>query len=189
PGIESHARWDFLVQAILHYEEVSVVFDETGADVRLGQVKTHVLPLYQGYLRLGNQTSTLKFFDHRQSLVVLTFVQSVAPSVGPAIISPVKTKSITAKLLNLLFRHEKRERRITTIGFLDINPFTQSKRGEEYDEEREMEPKPTRVRETTPVLRTYPCVPEDKGEELHNLRMLQTGMGVGLKENMKVEGF
>ncbi|GJV60346.1 hypothetical protein Tco_1466446, partial [Tanacetum coccineum] len=25
------------------------VFDETRAEVRLGQVKTHVLPLYQGF--------------------------------------------------------------------------------------------------------------------------------------------
>nr|GEU78981.1 ribonuclease H-like domain, reverse transcriptase, RNA-dependent DNA polymerase [Tanacetum cinerariifolium] len=141
-----------------------------------------------------------------------------------ATISPVKTKSITVKLLNPLFRHDKQKRRYTTTGFLTLAPLpgpnvgelppitaptftTRSPKNttitnrastlanpnpvnspafveanydvlesllryhrrqvrneylrtkldyynEEYDEEREMEPRPARVMETTPVLQT-----------------------------------
>nr|GEY55723.1 reverse transcriptase domain-containing protein [Tanacetum cinerariifolium] len=143
---------------------------------------------------------------------------------GTAIISLIKTESITIKLPNLLFRQEKRERRFTPLGFStltllpspnvgELPPITASTfitrspdntplvhrastsanpdpvislafveanykvlesllrdrrrqvrnedlrtkfdyYSEEYDEEREMEPRPTRVREATLALRT-----------------------------------
>nr|GEW19465.1 hypothetical protein [Tanacetum cinerariifolium] len=131
---------------------------------------------------------------------------------GTATISPVKTKSITIKLPNLLFWHDMRERRVTPLGFSKLTPlpglnadefpsitplanrasnsanpdlvicltFIQTNYevlesllrdrrrqvcnedlrikldyyNEEYDEEREMEPRPTHVMEATPVLYT-----------------------------------
>ncbi|GJT54976.1 hypothetical protein Tco_0990030 [Tanacetum coccineum] len=97
----------------------------------------------EGYViqGLAIQHSTLELFDLHRSLIVPLFSQSVAPSVGPATISPVQTKSTTFKPLNLLFWHDKLERNDATIS-------------EEYDEEREMESRPERARETSLILRT-----------------------------------
>ncbi|GKC60748.1 hypothetical protein Tco_1088346, partial [Tanacetum coccineum] len=145
-----------------------------------------------------------------------------APFMEPATISLIQTKSITIKPLDLLFRHDKRERNNTTTGFFDINPIPDTNANElppiatstfttrtpenmphahrastsanpdpmispdfveanyevlesllrerrkqirnedlrteleyfseKYDEEREMEPRPTRTKETTLVL-------------------------------------
>nr|GEU84145.1 ribonuclease H-like domain-containing protein [Tanacetum cinerariifolium] len=47
-----------------------------------------------------------------------------------ATISPVKTKSITLKLLNPLFRHDKQKRRYTTTGFLTLTPLPGQNVGE-----------------------------------------------------------
>ncbi|GJX79192.1 hypothetical protein Tco_0327341 [Tanacetum coccineum] len=115
-----------------------------------------------------------------------------------ATISLVKTKSITVKLPDLLFRHDKRKRRFTPIGSFDNTPLAnrastsanpdpvirptfveaiyevlesllRDRRrqvrnedlrteldyySEEYDEEKEIEPRLVRVREATHVLRT-----------------------------------
>ncbi|GJX59225.1 hypothetical protein Tco_0290615 [Tanacetum coccineum] len=54
---------------------------------------------------------------------------------------------------------------------------------EDYDEEREMEPRPVRARETTHFLRTGSPMFEDIGEGLYNFKILRTEMGAGLKGN------
>ncbi|GJR48126.1 hypothetical protein Tco_1316229 [Tanacetum coccineum] len=118
-GVKSSSRWLPVWEFATRSPTPFAVWSST----KLGQRD-------RGYLRLVNPTSTLKLFDPYRSLVVPIFAQSVAPSVGPATISPVKTKSITTNLLNLLFRHNKQERRNTTTGFFDTNPNTRSKRGE-----------------------------------------------------------
>ncbi|GKD43027.1 reverse transcriptase domain-containing protein [Tanacetum coccineum] len=68
------------------------------------------------YPRLGNLTTITRTLRSLRSLMVPIFAQSVAPSMGHAIISPALTN-------------------------------------EDYDEEREMEPRPEPNREVTPTLR------------------------------------
>ncbi|GKC33300.1 hypothetical protein Tco_1040594 [Tanacetum coccineum] len=49
---------------------------------------------------------------------------------GTSTISLIKTESITIKLLNLLFRHDKRERRFTAPGFSTLTPLPGPNMGE-----------------------------------------------------------
>ncbi|GJW07952.1 hypothetical protein Tco_1570375 [Tanacetum coccineum] len=115
-----------------------------------------------------------ELFDPHRSLIVSISAQSVAPSVGPATNSPFQTKSITTKPRDLLFWHDKQERDDTTLSpaFVEANyevfkSLLRERRrqmrnedlrteleyfSEEYDEEREMKPRPTRDQEATPVL-------------------------------------
>ncbi|GKA39148.1 hypothetical protein Tco_0731699 [Tanacetum coccineum] len=115
----------------------------------------------RGYLWLGNLTSTLKLFDPHRSLVMLRFAQSVASSVGPATISPFKTK--TLKNTPLTNQASTLANPAIIPTFVEVNYevlkslLTERRKkmsnedlctkldyySEEYDEEREMEPRPT----------------------------------------------
>ncbi|GJX50655.1 hypothetical protein Tco_0277500 [Tanacetum coccineum] len=115
-----------------------VVFDETRTEVRLGQVKTYVLPLYQGfpakvdivmdmYLRLSTalQSSIHPQILRSPSNLGCAHMCTISDAIrGTATISPVKTKSITTKPLNLFFWHDKRERRNTSNGTPENTPLT-----------------------------------------------------------------
>ncbi|GKC38096.1 hypothetical protein Tco_1050480 [Tanacetum coccineum] len=76
-----------------------------------------------GYSTLGNPTFTPKFFDPHLSLIVSIFSQSVSPSVGPATISPVQTKLITIKPLNLFFRQENKREMTPPQGLSTLTPI------------------------------------------------------------------
>nr|GEV66106.1 reverse transcriptase domain-containing protein [Tanacetum cinerariifolium] len=57
-------------------------------------------------------------------MIIPIFARSVAPSVGPTTISPVKTNSIVVKPLNILFRHVKCEREVSPpSGFSTLTPL------------------------------------------------------------------
>ncbi|GJX73667.1 hypothetical protein Tco_0312262 [Tanacetum coccineum] len=93
-----------------------------------------------------------KLFDPNQSLIVSIFAQSVAPpSVGPAITSPIETNhafvEANYEVLESLLRERKRRMRNEYLR----NELEYFKK--EYEEEQEMETRPARTRETTPVLR------------------------------------
>ncbi|GJS18293.1 hypothetical protein Tco_0412765 [Tanacetum coccineum] len=108
------------------------VFDRTRVEVRLGQVKTYVLPLCQSFpdkaeimvtQDLANPEFTPKLFDPHRSLIVSIFAQSVAPYVGPATISPFQTNSITIKPLNLLSDMTNEREMAPPLGFSTLTPI------------------------------------------------------------------
>ncbi|GJR30255.1 hypothetical protein Tco_1106487 [Tanacetum coccineum] len=69
-----------------------------------------------------------------------------------------------------------------------ISPSFVEANYEEYDEEREIEPRPARDRDTTPVLQTgSPHAWRQRGRVI-DLKMLCTGIRAGLKGNPRVEG-
>ncbi|GJX06006.1 reverse transcriptase domain-containing protein [Tanacetum coccineum] len=79
-----------------------------------------------GYPRLGNPATIARTLRSFRSLVVPIFSQSVAPSVGPAIISPIRNEYLQTELEYF---------------------------SKDYDEVREMEPRPEPHREATLTLR------------------------------------
>nr|GEW86927.1 integrase, catalytic region, zinc finger, CCHC-type, peptidase aspartic, catalytic [Tanacetum cinerariifolium] len=113
--------------------------------------------VWRGYPRLSIQYTPQESCDPNQSLIVSIFAQSVAPSMGYVTISHVQTKLITTKLRDLLFWHDERERDDTTPRqrrnedlHTELEYFS-----EEYDEEREMEPRPTKKASGTKSRRQW----------------------------------
>ncbi|GJX49241.1 hypothetical protein Tco_0276086 [Tanacetum coccineum] len=110
----------------------------------------------------------------------LTNYASTSANPNP-LISPAFIEANDEALKSLLKERRKQIRNEGLCTELDYY-------SEEYDEDKEMEPRHAHVRETNPALRTGTRVPEDKEEGLLNSKMLQTRMGAGLKGNPRVEG-
>ncbi|GJY86414.1 hypothetical protein Tco_0500440 [Tanacetum coccineum] len=106
--------------------------------------QTPVIPLNRGipprsptsYQRLGSLTNTLILFDHHRSMVMPYIAHS--PSLH------------RSKLRGSRIPPKDRRRQVRNEDLrTELDYYSQ-----EYDEEREMEPRPARVMETTLVLRT-----------------------------------
>ncbi|GKB56040.1 hypothetical protein Tco_0912226 [Tanacetum coccineum] len=136
---------------------------ERGIQFLESSLKTWDTPMITGicdrprYPRLGNPEISIRTLRSLQSLIVSIFAQSVAPSVGPATISPVSTKY---QILTPVFAATTPENtpfayRASTLA--NLNPMISlafvEANYEDYDEEREMEPRPGITREATPSLR------------------------------------
>nr|GEV27736.1 putative reverse transcriptase domain-containing protein [Tanacetum cinerariifolium] len=202
---------------------VQVPLDEIQIDAKLNFVEEPVKILEKEFKKLKqSRTAIVK--------VMQIFAQSVASSVGPATISPFKTKSITTKPFNLLFWHDKWERRNTSTGSSENTPLTnhastlanpdpkispafiqanyevleshltEQRRqmrnqdlrteleyySEEYDEEREMEPRPAHIRKTTTILRTGS--PRSRRQKVRIVELEDASNRVGIRVERESEG-